>query len=283
MTFLAMIIALAMLQVWAGKNPLQQDRWFLEFQSRVRKFGFSPCVVLGIYIVIPVIAAALIFDVLESLLFGLLWIAAAVAILLFSFGRADYATLVSRYRNYCKNGDFESAYLFAQDELGLDMEQEDVTEVEAVHAAIQRKLLYAGYERWFPVLFYFVVIGPVGALAYRLLQLGKDSTEREQAERLLYFADWLPSRLLAAGFALTGDFLGCREEFSSSLSTPESAADEVLLSVACAATGAPIVTESAGESTFSELAAGQVEAIEALLSRSAGAWVLVISLLVLIF
>ena len=63
--------------------------------------------------------------------------------------------------------------------------------------------------RWFGVLFWFALLGPSGALLYRLAQLlaatpaGEDSTPARKFAALL---DWLPAHLMALALALASNF-----------------------------------------------------------------------------
>jgi AmpE protein len=70
-------------------------------------------------------------------------------------------------------------------------------------------------RRWFGVLFWFAVLGPAGALLYRLIQVlaftpgfteghsDKQRTLLQDAARVL---DWLPSHLMALSLALVSNF-----------------------------------------------------------------------------
>lgn len=282
MTFLAMIFALIAMQFQSGKNPLHYDNLFASIQRSCRSFGFSPVVSLVIYIALPVVGVSLILSMVDSWLFGLLWIGGATLVLLYSFGREHFDDLAQRYRSYCKSGDFQAAYLFAQKELNVDPEGLDVASPEEAHEAILKQLLYLGYQRWFAVLFYFVLLGPLASLAYRLLQISRQAPERELAAKILFYLDWLPTRLLAAGFALTGNFLSSREELLASFSEAEQASGSVLLWVGRAALGASGGGEPDSQLPFFEIAAQEAGDLRDLMSRSAGAWLIAISLIVVI-
>ena len=90
-----------------------------------------------------------------------------------SFGRGDFQELLERYRSQCAHGDFEGAFLTTLSELDWATARDDPGSPKEVHALVQRGFTYDGYQRLFAVLFYFVLLGPAAALAYRLLQLGR--------------------------------------------------------------------------------------------------------------
>ncbi len=61
------------------------------------------------------------------------------------------------------------------------------------------------------LLTWYALLGPVAALAYRLLALALEHARqpalREQAARVRHILDWLPVRALVLSFALVGNFL----------------------------------------------------------------------------
>ena len=149
------------------------------------------------------------------------------------------------------------------------------------HDSIQRGLYYDGYQRWFGVLFFYLLLGPAGALAYRLLHLCRDSLEPALCARVLHVLDWVPVRLVAAFFVITGDFVASRDALAACLADRETDAGTVLSRVGNAAVGVSAVP--VGDNLeFGRAAAAQNRAGEELLSRSAGAWVIAISLVELL-
>ena len=143
-------------------------------------WGFSPTLGFIFYLVIPCVVVGFVLDKLESFLFGVLWLGGAVVLLLYSFGRENFNVLADRYHSYCVSGDHEAAYLFAQSELSVVPEDLSGDSPWQAHQAIQSRLLYLGYQRWFAVLFFFVLLGPIGALLYRLLQLSERLQSRHK-------------------------------------------------------------------------------------------------------
>ncbi|MCX7627164.1 MAG: regulatory signaling modulator protein AmpE [Methylophilaceae bacterium] len=82
---------------------------------------------------------------------------------------------------------------------------------EVACLAIETTLLRAHYGLFAPI-FWFVLLGPAGAVLYRLSQSmdttwgGTDTAFNQVARRIFYGLDWLPARFTAIGFAVVGDF-----------------------------------------------------------------------------
>ena len=188
---------------------------------------------------------------------------------------------MERYRGQCQSADFEGAYLTTLSELGWATQDDNPVSPQEVHALVQRGFIYEGYQRWFAVLFYFVLLGPAGALAYRLLQLCRHDYESALVERYLFLVDWVPARLLAAAFVLTGDFVGSYHKLLDGLLDTALEAVQLLEVVGTAALGD---ASPAGDATeFARQAALQNKGIGSLLARSAACWVAIISVAVLLF
>jgi adenosylcobinamide-phosphate synthase len=70
----------------------------------------------------------------------------------------------------------------------------------------------------FGVMAWFIVLGPAGAIGYRIAALLNDRWSKERdvksdafglfAQRAFDAIDWLPARLTAISFAVAGDFMG---------------------------------------------------------------------------
>jgi adenosylcobinamide-phosphate synthase len=93
--------------------------------------------------------------------------------------------------------------------LGLNAEPFGVPEISRV--TIEHTLTRAHYALFAPA-FWFILLGPAGALLYRLAQSTKQAWAGQETDftrvshRVFYWLDWLPSRFTAIGFAVVGDF-----------------------------------------------------------------------------
>ena len=281
MNFLTIIIALLVRQFLGTIDRVQSDDWMRRWQQRVSSWNLRPVGHLVMTVLPGLLLAQLLLDALYPMFFGLLWIVLAVILLLYAMGRGDFHQIMEQYRSRCRAGDFEGAYLGTLSQLPWTGVTENRQSLQQVHVLVQRSFFYEGYQRWFPVLLYFVLLGPVGALAYRLLQLCRDEFELELADRVMLAADWVPSRLLAATFTLAGDFGGSRDELFRALPDFTMAPTELLFNVGMAALGSSPLPEP-DQPAFNESAARQNDDIGKLLSRSAVCWVVFLSLLVLL-
>ncbi len=276
MSFLAMIAALLIRQMGDAGSALQQDGWFRDWCRWLAGLGMPGGLVCAVAVILPSMALWWLLGKVHWWLFGLLWLALATAALLYAFGRGAYQDLLAQYRNSCSEGDSEPLQQFALERLNADPE---VLEAEGFHHWLQQRLCYLGYQRWFAVLFWFLLLGPAGAVAYRLLQLYASETPDSPAPEVLHWVDWLPCRALCAVFTLTGDFVASSNSLLASLDDFHRPAENVLITVARASLGL-------GEEPVNDAecnAAEEAEAIQGLFGRAAVAWVLIISLWVVLF
>ncbi len=87
---------------------------------------------------------------------------------------------------------------------------EDASENTNEEQQIEKKLI-AGFSviQIVSVVFWYFLVGPVGALMMRLLFTGQQSPKlQDTLSTLLYIAKWVPVRLLILSYALVGNFHG---------------------------------------------------------------------------
>ncbi|MCL7461246.1 regulatory signaling modulator protein AmpE [Pseudomonas sp. NW5] len=209
MSFLVMLLALLLERFTALHGRIQQDallQRFLEWliQARVLK-GHAWLALLAALLAL-LLPVALLLQILAPLAYGVLLVPAHVLILLWSFGRgtplADLAALRARWLRE----DDQAASLHAEQTLGLRADS-----APALLQQVQGYLLWQSYQGWFAVIFYYALLGPLGALGYRLVAvLGEQpagTPGQEPAVRLRHLLDALPVRLLLLALALAGNFV----------------------------------------------------------------------------
>lgn len=289
MEFFAIVIVYCLSQLWDSAGSLQQDDWIDRLCLKSKDMFLSSRMRVCFLLAVPSLVILIALAIVDSMLFGLVMLIIYVGALLFSLGRGDYSEDLYRYLNSWNHGNFESAYEHAR-QIGDFQPTDAVVDSQSLHQAVKTAFLYHGFERWFSVIFWFLVLGPVGAVAYRVGFLSArsdalDPEDRALALRIVHYLDWLPARLLVLSFTLTGNFVN---GFSHSWGKiwSDRSASELLDSCAMAALNGDEEPFNAGDRDDSEKiidkGRAQLLALKSLMSRSAICWLVIIAGLTLV-
>jgi AmpE protein len=152
----------------------------------------------------PLLAAGLFQAALHAPLLGLGGLLFAIVVLFYSWGPRDLDLDVQAIVDAADPAARRAAAARLS-QVGTPPTLDPPALVEAVFRNAQR--------RWFGVLFWFLLLGPIGALAYRLTALAceEDASDlppetRIGARTLLAFLDWPVAQLMTFALALAGDF-----------------------------------------------------------------------------
>ena len=238
MNFLALLLGLALERVLTHLFHLREFRWLDPlFDAHLRRLrtaaagAGSRWVALGLtglmtaLLVAPV---AILSAVLQGELLQIPYFVFAVVLLLFSLGPRDLDDEVEDYGDALQSGDTLTQRSVAEElleRLPPDMPADR-------NRAVERAIYVQANNRIFGVVFWFLVLGPTGAWAFRVLDLLRHRAEVQASDaaptptmdavRTLHgLMAWIPSRLLAVGYVLA---------FAE-------ATTEVVARVGCAASG----------------------------------------------
>ena len=205
MSFLALALALLIDTFTAWRVNVQRDGVFLTELQRLQR-GNSRATSSMALVLIPAVLLALLLHVLQPVAYGLLVLPVHVLVLLYSLGRNDPRAALGAFRDAWRRDDPATAARVAERDLGLTADDPD-----GLLARVQSNLLWEAYQGFFAVVFWYCLLGPAGALAYRLLALSTTHAQtpaaKAQSLRCRYWADWLPVRVMATSFALVGNFV----------------------------------------------------------------------------
>jgi adenosylcobinamide-phosphate synthase len=122
----------------------------------------------------------------------------------------------------------------------------ELTAGEVARVAIEQGLMRS-HRHVFGVMAWFIVLGPAGAIVYRLAALLNDRWNPGQgvesdhfglfAARAFALIDWLPVRLTATSFAVAGDFMGAVECWREQAATWRTPQQGIILAAAAGALG----------------------------------------------
>lgn len=211
MSLFALLATLA-LEHWRPERPGRPRQWAAAWLARLLEHLNAGGEQHGLLAwtlgaLLPALAVALAGWLLAALWAPLAWLY-GVAVLYFCLGfRAASYRAASIFRAL-RTGEVEAAR--AQlgawrpgRPAGIDA---DTLMRQTLEETLRQSLI-----RLFGVVFWFLVLGPAGAVLYLLTRLARDRWQGEPAfarcaRRVAYWLDWLPARLVAFSFAIVGNF-----------------------------------------------------------------------------
>ncbi|MBT2371083.1 regulatory signaling modulator protein AmpE [Pseudomonas fluorescens] len=210
MSFLVLVLAVWVEKFSALRHRVQRDGAWLRELTKLEsseRMGKQPWLILVLLVLLPVALLGLLLLVLEPVAYGLLALPVHLLVVIYALGRGDLLGSLGPFRDAWRRGDLQAAEHVAERDLNIGADSG-----EQLLERVQGHLLWQAYQSFFAVIFWYFLLGPVAALAYRLLALtsehGKNPLVVERATQLRHAFDWLPVRLLAASFALVGNFVG---------------------------------------------------------------------------
>lgn len=219
MKLILIILALAAeryITPWQTKRQLTWlGRYFDFLQARyaARSFwqGYAGVLLL---LLPPVLLLALVYGLLYALFapFGLLF---SLFILILCLGPMNLDAQVKAFIASREQGDEQGAVYHAQEiTLNGGLQNGDNMTPEVI-----KGIFFQSVERYFAVFFWFVVLGPIGAILVRLACLlqawgaaDSESGFYQAIKRLKYWLDWPVVRIVALGMGVSGSFVDFWQE-----------------------------------------------------------------------
>lgn len=217
MTLLAILISLALERLLPAVDEWRSLVWFRRYQGWLRgrlaaheKWQGIP--VLLLIVLTPVAGVALAQYLLHDILLVFSFAFSIVA-LTYCLGPKDEHRLVHRYLDAVDVGDSATAQQTLEELLPDD--SEPASDEDSRIRQIIDALLVQSHERVLGVLFWFMVLGPMGAVLYHLTVELMRMTDSEPADaafhavlgRLHQVLAWIPAHLAALGYAVMGSFV----------------------------------------------------------------------------
>lgn len=261
MKFLTVLIIFFVYRNWVGGNPIHDAVPFARYAHWFRQRGIVANVRYLLCVGLPVLVTLLVSLEIGNWLLGLVWLVFAIAILLYSVDIFDEEVAF----------DDQAAWL------GDPPDDMDLASVQRQHNDFQAETLCLSFQSLYPALFWFLVMGPAGALAYGLSRryldlLDEDEEEFEFVDRAVFFLEWPAARVAGLLFALVGHFGRCFEVWLESIADVRSTTEEVLVALASAAVDEPEVTGTTDIPEFTAAAMASNESLRELLDRSLFGW-----------
>ncbi|SGY96816.1 AmpE protein [Moritella viscosa] len=198
-------------------------------------------------IALPTAVMYSLLDAISGLYYGAFTVLAWLMLLLMSFGGSDYRRDYRQYLKALSRNDLEAKGTYAGC-LDVNCERFCAT---LLTEAVAQQLVWINYRFYFAVIFYFVVLGPVGLTMYvvarsyhkYIIQHHSKQLNRSGIHRVMRVVDWLPARLTMFGYAVVAEEQAALPQSLRSwrdLSTPEF---DLLGKVVCLASKANVTTD----------------------------------------
>ena len=275
MALISIIVGLFLDRTFRHLHDLRDMTWFEFYVQVIQRLTGKrlPALQFIIILALPVSLLLSVQILLHDFLFNLPGLIFGIIIFIYCLGPACFSTDIEAYIHARTLGDEDEALHYA----GTITDSAASTSPDQQTSDVTRAILHIANERIFATIFWFVVLGPFGAMLYRLIsELSKQIDFDELAEFSEFIhaiMAWVPARILATGYALTGNFDGAYHAnkdraYTSNISHSN---NEVLVSTGLGA----MQNLQAGN----ELAS--IYAAQALVMRSVIVWISILAVLTL--
>jgi AmpE protein len=168
---------------------------------------------VALLLLLPIVSLYLVLGIFDSSLLWPLLFLLSSAVLFYSLGPTPLENSFNSYIEAVEQGDFEGAHAqLKQHNLLADSDEQP--ESDELIRSTTRLILVESAKRYFGVITWFILLGPVAALGYRLAHVYYEMCAKEEfddhyplVEQLIHWLDWIPARVTSFMFLLTGDFV----------------------------------------------------------------------------
>lgn len=215
MALLVILISIGIEKFLESVERLRNYSWFLTFSQwlkpQLQKTIGNNTVVVLITFIVPLLILGLVYQslVTSHILFGILF---NILVVVYCMGPKSLLDKIQKFLEAHERGDqIEAKELSHVILAGYPVENEsDMLKM------INKTALIATNNQLLGVFFWFVILGPIGALLYRLSDVLLRSASQDnnvtdeyfQTTQLLFtILNWIPSHLTSITYAITGSFV----------------------------------------------------------------------------
>lgn len=296
MKFLAILSSVLLITQTRVRNIKRSDAWILFFIRFICNTKLMQMVQpIGRYFIVltPLcILVSIVFYLLSTVAYGLPSLALQILLLTYLLLPAYCKPAMKSYIKLWRSKKFVEAKTHFLKSFHCDLDNsKSLNDRLALHKFAKNTMLYWWLDRFFVVIFWFLVFGIGGAMVPILTTLYLESVEDQDERRhiwpIQHAIEWIPSRLLVVSFGITGSFVGTFKDDVRSLFLWDTGSRELL------AKGADNALELSTDNishidgylfdnNFVEKAAQELESIFNLMKRSAVFWVFIVALISLL-
>jgi AmpE protein len=221
MSLISLLLALAA-ERYLSTSLWQFNEYYQRYQKLFERLKLARNSIFShvLFIIVPVLICYFLLSVVSD---GLLHFVISTLVLIVCFGCVSSRELYKKYLMSAFRGETEQCEGYYR-QLLADKNLPDL--------GFGQSLIWLNYRYFIAIMLFFMVFGAPGALCYRLLtKINEDTAEEteetqetdssqrlstdpieqwsnriELAQQILFWLDWLPSRVVAFGYMLVGHF-----------------------------------------------------------------------------
>ncbi|MEW8222810.1 MAG: regulatory signaling modulator protein AmpE [Candidatus Thiodiazotropha taylori] len=213
MTLTIILICLIAERFLLEHSHLRSNRWFTRYcqwhqQQNLPEWMQQGVIGLLLLLLPPLLAVAALQHLFADSLLGLPSLLLSIGVLLYTLGPQDLDSQINQYVETAEADDAEAREIARE-----IIEDEPPTSEPARSQAVAEAALQQANRRTVAVLFWFILLGPLGAILYRLAtwmpqsdQAAQDIDFKLNTRQLVIILDWLPARVTAFCYAIAGSF-----------------------------------------------------------------------------
>jgi len=228
MILISLLIVLALEFHFKIGSEYRDFKWFDKFRDLLtdifsEKGFFESWGGVCLILLSPILVLYGFVSIFDGILYEFVLFLVSVVVLFLTLGPISLEKSFEHYFESMERDDLEGAFLHLQQDDGQRSQEPD-TESEQQNPSLPegdelvrsatRKILVESQKRYFGTIAWFIFLGPLGALFYRLSHIYRDSCLNREfdehlplVESVIHWVDWVPARITSLLFLLTGDFV----------------------------------------------------------------------------
>lgn len=195
MSFLTVLVVLFFYRNWGGDNPVRQHVDSEAYFKRMDGIAMPAPWRFWFRVGLPVLVVWFIAESVEHWLQGVVWLLLSLGVVIYCIDLTDVETEFYEYKQ----------------KLQAVSGEEDLADIVQMQEEFQTDHFHSMFQGIVPTLFWFLLLGPAGALAYFLTlqylnRMPEGDEEEALVDQIVHWLEWIPVRITGLLFCFTGNF-----------------------------------------------------------------------------
>jgi membrane protein required for beta-lactamase induction len=238
MSLVAILLSLALIKLLPVLDHWRSTAWFHTYRQWMQSRLGNRLPSLALLLVTLAIPVAIVALLQAWATHWLAYFALSLGILLYSFGPRDTHRAIRQFVDAKDRQDETTAH---EAIAGLVMPEDEDNASTSLRCLVE-EIFIQTHERLLAIIFWFIILGPMGALLYQLNAEWVRQSQREenpelrQTLQLLHtILSWIPVRLAALSYAIVGSFVHAlqawNERYHTSTKIPDCECYDIMVRI----------------------------------------------------